>query len=214
MKQLLLGQEALDPDLPQPFNPKEVKALIDDPPFTRAVNLSDSLLLTGMAYVEGKPVVSVLDRETKKTHTISEEPNELGWRVVEAPPSKKLSKAQIKIQIGAETVTVRYNQDGIAETLKDKKATPPSSSGSDRGPREDRGPKEEDRGFRRSMRGPTEEDRKRFEALSSDAQEKVRNIFRDSGFREKMINMSDDERRTYLRSQVDKIEAEDKKTRK
>jgi hypothetical protein len=205
------AQHTPDPDLPQPFDPSSLATHLQNPPFTRAVNLSDSLVLTGMAYVDGKPVASLLDTETKKTFVVSEEPNAQGWRIIEAHPANKLAKAQVKLQIGAETVTVRHNQDSITDAQKDGKSTPQST---DRGSREDRGPKEGDKGYRRSMRGPSEEDRKRFEALSSDAQEKVRNIFRDPGFRDKMTNMSDDERRTYIRSQVEKIEAADKKTSK
>jgi hypothetical protein len=201
----------VDPDLPQPFDPRSLSGLLQSPPFTRTVNLSDSLVLTGMAYVDKKPVASLLDTETKKTYVVSEEPNAVGWRIAEATPASKLARAQLKLQIGSEVVSIRYNQEGIDNTLKDGKPAPFSTS---RGPRDERGPSDGDKGYKRSMRGPSEEDRKRYESLSEGAKEKVRNLFRDPGLRDKLGNMSDDERRTYIRSQVDKIESEDKKSRK
>jgi hypothetical protein len=201
----------IDPDLPQPFDPRSLSSLLQSPPFTRTVNLSDSLILTGMAYVDKKPVASLLDSETKKTYVVSEEPNALGWRIAEATPASKLARAQLKLQIGTEVVTIRYNQEGITDTMKDGKPAPFSTS---RGNRDDRGPGEGDKGYKRSMRGPSEEDRKRYESLSEEAKEKVRNMFRDPGLRDKMMSMSDDDRRNYIRSQVDKIESDDKKSRK
>jgi hypothetical protein len=197
----------VDPDLPQPFDPRSLTDLLQNPPFTRTVNLSDSLMLTGMTIVNKKPMATLLDRESKKTYIVTDTPNAAGWRIAEAIPATKLSQAQVKLQIGAEIVAVRYSKDGITETIKDGKTSPYSS-------RSDRGPAEGDKGYRRSMRGPSEEDRRRFEAMSPTAQEKVKNLFRDPGLREKMMSMNDDERRTYIRSQVEKIESEDKKNRK
>ncbi|MFZ4767302.1 MAG: hypothetical protein ACOYMN_20305, partial [Roseimicrobium sp.] len=39
-----------DPDLPKPITPEDVSPLIAASPFTRSLNLSDSLVLTGIAY--------------------------------------------------------------------------------------------------------------------------------------------------------------------
>jgi hypothetical protein len=49
----------VDPDLPQPFDPNTLTAVVENSPFTRIVSISDSLVLTGMAYVDGKPVVTI-----------------------------------------------------------------------------------------------------------------------------------------------------------
>ena len=53
-----------DPDLPQPLNLSVTQSLIEKSPFTRPLDLSDSLQLTGGGYVDGKPVATVVVRET------------------------------------------------------------------------------------------------------------------------------------------------------
>jgi hypothetical protein len=57
----------------------------------------------------------------------------------------------------------------------------------------------------KNMRGPNAEDRALYESLSEGGKEKVRNLLRDPGMREKLSSMSIDERRDFLRSEVAKI---------
>lgn len=194
-----------DPDLPKPFDPTTLESLIVSSPFNRAINPSDTLILTGLAYVGGKPIAHLLDTETKKTHVVSEKPNHDGWVLVNALPARDFKRAQATIRIGGEEVTIRSNATAAAESRKSPSgAPPPPSSG---GPREGRGPSEGDRGYSRDRRGPSKEDIERFQSMSQEAQEKVRNMFRDS--REKLMNMSEDDRRNYIRSNVEKIYSED-----
>lgn len=210
---LLLGLTARadepDDDLPKPFDPTSLESLIVSSPFNRAINPSDTLILTGMAYVGGKPIAHLLDTETKKTHVVSEKPNHDGWVLVNALPARDFKRAQATIRIGGEEVTIRSNDAAAAEARKPSSSggPPPSSSSSDRG----RGPSEGDRGYSRDRRGPSKEDIERFQSMSPEAQEKVRNLFRDS--REKLMNMSEDDRRNYIRSNVDKIHADDQQRR-
>jgi hypothetical protein len=199
---------AADPDLPQPFDPNTLAPLIQNPPFIRSVNLSDSLMLTGMAFIKGKPIASLLDKADKKTYVVTEIPNEKGWRIAEAMPDKDLARSQIKLAIGGEMVTVRYNQSSISDAMKDGKSSPGG------GERDDRGPRGDDRGYKRSQRGPSEEDRRRYETLSPEAREKFSQVFREPGMREKMMSMSEDDRRNYIRSRFEKIEGEDKARKK
>lgn len=197
-----------DDDLPKPFNPETLSALVTSSPFNRAINPSDTLILTGLAYVGGKPIAHLLDSETKKTHVVSEKPNHDGWVLVNALPARDFKRAQATIRIGGEEVTIRSNAGAAAEARKSSGGgPPPSSSSGDRG----RGPSEGDRGYSRDRRGPSKEDIERFQSMSPEAQEKVRNLFRDG--REKMMNMSEDDRRNYIRSNVEKIHAEDQQRR-
>src|SRR5207244_4223980 len=81
---LLQGMEpppAVDPDVPAPFDAAVATSLLEHPPFTRALNLSESLLLTGVAYVDGKPVATIKDVKTNQSYLVSEEPNSQGWRL-------------------------------------------------------------------------------------------------------------------------------------
>jgi len=198
-----------DPDLPQPFDPSSLVALVESSPFNRAINPSDTLILTGLAYIGGKPIAHLLDTETKKNHVVTEKPNHDGWVLVDAVAARDFKRAQATIRIGGEEVTIRSNANAAAEARKTSSGgPPPPSSSSDRG----RGPSESDRGYSRDRRGPSREDIERFQSMSPEAQEKVRNIFREGG-REKMMNMSEDDRRNYIRSQVEKIHAEDQQGR-
>src|SRR4051812_32607431 len=99
-----------DPDVPMPFDAASAAPLLEHPPFTRPLNLSESLLLTGVAYVDGKPVATIKDVITNKSYLVSDEPNAMGWRLAEASPNTRLDRAEVKLMIGSEIVPVRYSQ--------------------------------------------------------------------------------------------------------
>ena len=101
--------------VPQPYDPSTAtQALLKSSPFTRTLNPSDSLLLTGLAYVQGKPVATIKDRLKNKSYVVSEQPNELGWKLTGATPSNELRRAEVKLMIGSEEVTIRYSDAQIA----------------------------------------------------------------------------------------------------
>src|SRR5688572_5071757 len=115
---ILTEPDSADPDVPQPFDPSLIGSLLEHPPFTRALNLSESLLLTGVAYMNGKPVATIKDMSTNKNHVVSEEPNALGWRLAEASPSMRLDQAEVKLMIGSEIVAVRYSDTQMTPQRK------------------------------------------------------------------------------------------------
>ncbi len=192
-----------DPDLPQPFDPASLTAIVENSPFTRIVSISDSLVLTGMAYVDGKPVVTIFDKNAKQSIVVSDEPNLKGWKLVGAKPSEKIDYAQAQIAIGGETFSIRHSSLTKDDMRKDKSERreggpggPPPPGGGDR--------------FSRGSRGPSEEDRKRYEALSESGKEKLRNVFREKFSDEKFRNAPEEERRNIIKSAVEKIEKEEK----
>ena len=195
-----------DPDLPQKFDPTSLTGLVSASPFNRSINLADTIILTGMAYVNGKAMANLLDSETKKTYIVSDVPNASGWVLESAVPARDFKLAQVKVRIGGELVTIRSNTAAVAAAQKG--GPPPPSGGSERG----RGPSEGDRGYSKGHRGPSREDMDRFNSMSPEAQEKVKNLFREG--REKIMSMNEDDRRTYIRSQVEKIAADDAKGNK
>ena len=101
-----------DADLPQPLTTGHFQELKANSPFTRALNLEEKLRLTGIAHVDGKPVATVLDRETRKTHVITEIPNPQGWKLVgvASSGSSGLSAVSASISIGGEVITVHYDE--------------------------------------------------------------------------------------------------------
>ena len=109
-----------DSDLPQPLNEAMAQDLLNSSPFTRSLNLSDSYHLTGMAYVGGRPVATFYNTATRESFVVSEEPNAQGWKLVGTSPSTDLKRMQVKLMIGAEVITVRYNTEQAAQPLGKK----------------------------------------------------------------------------------------------
>jgi hypothetical protein len=186
-----------DPDLPQPFNPQLAEPLLASPPFTRSVNLSDKLVLTGIAFIEGKPVATILDTEKKQSYVLSEEPNAQGWKLAETSATIQLDRTQAKIMVGGEIVTVRYSKTQL--TPENTKGARPGGEGDrGRGERSDRG----DRGGER--RGPDPAVRARIEALPEATRRK---LFEEMGQnRERFRNMSDTERREFFNRELERAE--------
>lgn len=193
----------VDPDLPQPFDPNTLVPMVQNSPFTRIVSVSDSLVLTGVAYVDGKPVVTLLDRQTKESLVVTEQPNLRGWTLVDASASTDITRAQARISIGGEPVSIRYDASALTKDAlkKDKK---------DGGSKGDSGPPGGDR-YSRSSRGPSEEDRKKYESLSDKAKEKFRDGMREMFSSDKFRNASEEDRRNAVRSMFDRIQKDDQK---
>ncbi len=189
-----------DPDLPQPFDSAVAQPLLDSSPFTRELNLSDSLTLTGIAYIQGKPVATIFDKAKKTSYVVSEEPNAQGWKLAEANAAVAINRSIAKILVGNELVTVRYGTEQTSPEDAKK------SRGSDRG-----GPPGGPGGGpprRDYVRTPEDEERRRaYESLSDKAKEKVRDFFRDN--RDKMMNATPEERTAYIKQSFERIQKED-----
>lgn len=191
----------VDPDLPQPFDPSTLGSIVENSPFTRIVSISDSLVLTGMAYVDGKPVVTIFDKNLKQSMVVTDDPNLKGWKLIEAQHAEKIDRAQAKISFGGETFSIRHDAaaltpDAMRKDKSDRGGPPGGPPGS---------------GERyKSSRGPTEEDRKKFESLSDAGKEKLKNVFREKFSDEKFRNAPEEERRNIIKNAFEKIEKEDK----
>ncbi|MEZ5385640.1 MAG: hypothetical protein R3F13_08995 [Prosthecobacter sp.] len=98
----------IDPDLPQPIDYFFAEGLVTNSPFTRAVNLQASLQLTGVAYVDGHPIATVLNKDTQQRFVISEEPNALGWQLINATAGSDLNQTQVEVRIGEELIAMHY----------------------------------------------------------------------------------------------------------
>ncbi|QIF02095.1 hypothetical protein [Roseimicrobium sp. ORNL1] len=118
----------VDNDLPQPLNPEETAELLMHSPFTRNLNLEDSLQLTGVAYVDGKPVATVYNRETRQSFVVSDQPNASGWSLKDVAPSTDLKTAHVTMMIGPEEVRLAYGNEQITPGSA-KKGVPTSYQG-------------------------------------------------------------------------------------
>lgn len=160
--------EARENGLPETVAPAHFNLLVTQSPFTRSLNLSDSLILTGIATMDGKKVATLMNKETKETYVVSEQPNAQVWKMVEVAGDEALDRVSAKISVeGGEVVTVRYSD----WALKPGEAKPATGGGGEI--REG-----ERRGFGRGegrppFGGPSPEMRSRIEALPEAQRQKL-----------------------------------------
>ena len=195
---------AMDPDLPQPVDNSIAAPLIERPPFTRAIDLSEKLQLTGIAYMEGKPVATLVDRETKQNYLVSEQPNALGWKLAGTNASSQLRLSSVQLQVGSEMVTIRYSDAQLSPTSSGR-------SGPSRWPSNEEAVRNDENG-KPYVRGSvylSDADRDRYyKGFSREGHEKFRDILRDN--REKMFRASPQERAEFAKKIFDQVDAEEK----
>jgi hypothetical protein len=172
--------------------------LIEKSPFTRPLNLSEKLQLTGIAYVQGKPVATLLDRETKQNYLVSEKPNALGWKLAGASASTALNLTSVQLQVGTEVVTIHYGDAQIAPKPQTKYPTDAEALTVVNGLT-----------YVKGSAYLSEADRERYyRGISREAHEKYREILRNN--REMMLKATHEERAAFAKKMLDTVEAEDK----
>ena len=113
-----------DPDLPQPFSfdAKALDTFREHSPFNRVVSLQDTYKLTGVAYFNGRPMATLMNRDTKQHFVVSDEPNAMGITLMGATMSDEPGRTEVHLMIGAEEVVMRYSEaDAVAEMAKSPK---------------------------------------------------------------------------------------------
>jgi len=185
--------------LPQPVAAKDFSELMKNSPFTRSLDLSDSLILTGVARVGGKPVATLMNKETKETYVISENPNAQGWKMVGISDGSNLEKVSAKIALsGGEVVTVRFDE----AQLKPGEAKPAAGPGGD----QKGGSKDGKR--RRFGGGPPPEVMEKLRSLTDEQRAKLRE-YMTKKFQSKP-DMTPDERREMFGKAVERVTAGNK----
>lgn len=105
-----LAERNPDPDLPRALSAGCFDELRKSSPFTRTLDWSTTLKLTGVAYVDGQPVATIYHTKTKKRYLLDSTPNEFGWRVAEVTPSSEIEAVQVQIIADSETITIGYSE--------------------------------------------------------------------------------------------------------
>jgi len=194
------GAAVVASDLPRTVGRDDFRELIDNSPFTRALNLSDSLILTGVARMGGKPMATLMNTETKETFVISDVPNPQGWKMVEISSGSDLETVTAKISVnGGEVVTVRFDEN----RLKPGEAKP--GGGGSGGSTRSGGETDEER------RKSYEEFRQKMDKLSDDQKDKMRKIVEKK--RAENPNMTREEMGQAYREAMEKVSSEGDKGR-
>lgn len=98
------------PVIPKPVNDESYSALIEKSPFLRSIGLSDSLVVTGVAYIEEDIFATLYDLKTRESYVVGEKSNSEGWQLVSVKGDQsdlETLTARIKIA-GSEVVSIRY----------------------------------------------------------------------------------------------------------
>lgn len=181
-----------DPDLPQPIDFSFADDLLMHSPFTRAVNLEKSLQLTGIAYVDGRPVATVLNTETKQRFVVTEEPNAQGWQLMTASAGADMHQTQVEMKVGDEIIAMHYQGQQLS----------PGSAGNERSKTRMAG---SNKVKPSSFLG--EQGREMYASLSSEARDKFKDLLKSR--LEKHPELTPEQNSDYARKVFAKIKASD-----
>ena len=108
----LAEEVGADSALPSPVDESQWEPLRAQSPFTRTLFLSESLILTGVAEVDGQPVATLMDTEAAESIAVSKQPSERGWKLVEMSGWDDIETAMVVIAVeSGESIKVRYDKD-------------------------------------------------------------------------------------------------------
>jgi hypothetical protein len=100
--------------LPEAVTEEHFTALKQHSPFLRTLDLSKSLIITGVARIGNEPVATLLDLESSKTSVVSRDAvNSEGWQLVEVNGNLsdiQTLTAKIKMGGGGEIFSIRYEK--------------------------------------------------------------------------------------------------------
>lgn len=100
--------------LPQSVDSVYFAALKGRSPFTRSLNLSDTLVLSGFAKVDGKTVATLIDTADGQSMAISEAPNNRGWKLIEFRRPDDLEVAAVTVSFeSGEMFQVYYDKEKV-----------------------------------------------------------------------------------------------------
>jgi len=122
--------------IPAPVTAEDFAALKTSSPFLRCLDLSQTLKLTGVARIEGQLYATLVDRDSKKTHLVTQAANPEGWRMVAVAGNQAdLTTVTAEIAMASgEVFAVRYDET----QLHPPESRPGTPGGSQGGPQ--RGP--------------------------------------------------------------------------
>ncbi|MDF1658405.1 MAG: hypothetical protein P1U58_12395 [Verrucomicrobiales bacterium] len=193
----LEAEEARDNGfLPSGVEETDFQSLAGQSPFSRALNLSDSLILTGIATVENEQVATLINKDTKESYVVSSKLNSQGWKMVELQSDEDLEKVAAKVSVdGGEVVTVRYAEWQL-KPGESKPGAGTAESGSMRGDGKGKGKGD-------GRRGPPQEMREKMQKLSEEQRNQLFTKMRE--FREKNPDVPREEMGKMMSGMMDRM---------
>ena len=100
--------------LPEAVDDNLFAALRDHSPFSRTLFLSESIVLSGRAWIDDRPVVTLIGTEEPRAFSVSETPSETGWKLIGLTDSEDIETCIATIAVeGGEVIRIRYNEERI-----------------------------------------------------------------------------------------------------
>ncbi len=200
-----VGAASVEEAVVTPVSEAHFQALIENSPFLRSLDLSDSVILTGVARIEGDLYVTLFRTDTKETQVVTDAANPQGWRLVgvEGDQSKLESMTARIAMSGGEVFTVRFDERQLKPGEIRTASRPGSSSGSGQSsdrPRRDYREGVSGDGFR----GPPPKD---LVEKMSKLDEGTRNRLIDEIARIRERGVSSEERQVIFRRMVERAAA-------
>ena len=109
--------EAADP---QTVTRQHFEGVLERSPFTRSLNRSGRLVLTGVALVNGSPTATLIDVEEGRLMVISDSPNEQGWELVEIKSMDDLESAVAIIAVESGVTVRAYHDEDLMKIAKQR----------------------------------------------------------------------------------------------
>lgn len=101
--------------IPASLQKERYEELWMNSPFTRSLNVAANYVMTGMALIDNKPIVTVRNTATGERFSLSTEPNAMGWRLLNIRPNANPRNIVARIQAGEDEITVRFDDEQLTE---------------------------------------------------------------------------------------------------
>jgi len=182
--------------LPETIAASDFAAVQSQSPFFRSLNLSDSLILTGVAEVDNEQVATLLNKETNETFVVSSQLNSQGWKMVELKNNVDLEKVAAKVSVeGGEVVTIRYSEHQLKPGQSRPGGGPAVEETQPRG--------RKGRGDGEGRRGPSPEMREKMSKLSEEQRGQLFEKMR--AYRDKNPDLPREEMGKYMMKELGKM---------
>ena len=88
--------------------------LLGNSPFLRPLNLSNSLIVTGLANVEGETLATIFDKQDETTTLVTDATgNERGMRIVGISRDRRSKQIALKVSVRGDEVQIPFDVDAL-----------------------------------------------------------------------------------------------------
>ena len=195
------ADRAMRMGIPQSVSETDWADLKTHSPFSRSLDPSESIILTGVARIGGRLFVTLFEKETGMTRVVSSSSNQEGWKLVQLGGNEdQLETVTASVSIlGGDAFSVKYSEQQLQPGPGASRGIPGGSNSGEKPPKPERDYREGVSGD--GFRGPTPPDLvRKLSLLKEDDRNRIIHeirVIRDKG-------VSSEERQIIFRRMVDR----------